>query len=82
MVLAALVFLSDMAITWLAAQEKLALQELSWSAVWWDGAFALALGINMIGFVKAVWLMIPVSVAGSMTGMGLAIWHGRQHRHV
>lgn len=73
-----LVFVSDALVTLLAAKEQLALQKLSWNAVWWDGLLALAIAINVVGFVKAgFWMTIP-SVLGSMVGMTGVIWHERR----
>lgn len=71
--LAILVFISDALVTVLAAKEQLALQRFKWSAVWWDGLLSLAIAINVLGFVKAGWLMTIPSVLGSMSGMALVI---------
>jgi len=73
-----LVFTSDFAITWLAAKEQLALNALSWNAVIWDSLLALAIAINMIGFAKQEWSMVPWSVVGSALGIALVIYHGRR----
>src|SRR5258708_16538051 len=77
--LASLVFASDALITWLAARESLALQKLSWTAIWWDGLLTCAIAVNIVGFTKAGWLMGIPSVLGSMLGMTGAIWHGRRN---
>jgi len=78
MVLFILVFVSDAFVTLLAAKEQLALQRASWSAVWWDGLLALAIALNVVGFVRAgVWMTIP-SVLGSMVGMAWVIWAERK----
>lgn len=73
-----LVFISDLAITWLAVLESRASNALKWSAIVWDGLLALAIGVNMIGFVEQSVEMLPISILGSMTGMTLAIWYGRK----
>jgi uncharacterized membrane protein YqgA involved in biofilm formation len=74
-----LVFISDALVTGLAAKEQLALQQLSWSAVLWDGLLALAIAVNIVGFTKAGWLMVIPSVAGSVVGMTLVIYHERRN---
>lgn len=74
-----LVFVSDALVTLLAAKEQLALQRLSYSAVWWDGMLALAIAINVVGFTKAgIGMTIP-SVLGSMLGMLGVIWRERRN---
>jgi len=81
MLLILLVFITDFAITFFASKSSLALNRLSYKAIWWDCLCSVAIGLNFIGFIQLQWVMILPSTLGSMLGIGVTVYAGRRKSH-
>jgi len=78
MLLIILVFITDFLITLFASKSSIALNRLSYKAIWWDCLGSLAIGLNFIGFINLKWIMLVPSTLGSMLGIGVTIYVSRR----